>query len=129
MARVHMKGNVDIDEFRKRLKEAIKRNTPVDDLCELSEELVIYEQKYSIKSPVFYDRFMRGEMGDDRDFIRWSGKYEMFLKLKAMIEERIQIVGKKHAYRTLQHLRSALISKLHAPKKGKLMAKVLNIGL
>jgi len=90
-----MKGNVDIDEFRKRLKEAIKRNTPVDDLCELSEELVIYEQKYGIKSPVFYDKFMRGEMGDARDFIQWSGKYEMFLKLKVMIEEGIQIKVKR----------------------------------
>jgi len=90
-----MKGNVDIDEFRKRLKEAIKRNTPVDDLCELSEELVIYEQKYGIKSPVFYDKFMRGEMGDARDFIQWSGKYEMFSKLKAMIEKRTQIVSER----------------------------------
>jgi hypothetical protein len=81
MARVHMQGNVDINEFRKRLKEAIERNTPVDDLCELVEELVIYEQKYGVKSPIFYDKFMRGEMGDARDFIQWSGKYEMFLKL------------------------------------------------
>jgi len=101
MAKVHMQGNVDINEFRKRLEEAIKQSTPISDLCELAEELFIYEQKYGVKSPIFYDKFMRGEMGDDRDFIRWSGKYEMFLKLKAMIEERIKIVGEKHAYRTL----------------------------
>jgi len=95
MAKVHMQGKVDINEFRKHLKEAIEQSTPINDLCELVEELTFYEQKYGVKSPIFYDKFMRGEIGDARDFIQWSGKYEMFLKLKAMIEKRIQIVGEK----------------------------------
>jgi hypothetical protein len=85
-----MQGNVDINEFRKRLKEAIEQSTPISDLCELVEELVIYEQKYGVKSPIFYDKFMRGEMGDDMDFIGWAGAYERFTSLKKYIERRLE---------------------------------------
>lgn len=90
MAKVHMQGNVDINEFRKRLKEAMKQSTPINDLRELAEELVIYEQKYGVKSPIFYDKFMRGEMGDDIDFIGWAGAYERFTSLKEHIERRLE---------------------------------------
>ncbi len=93
MAKVHMQGNVDIEEFRKRLKEAMERNTPVDDLCELVEELILYEQKYGVKSPIFYDKFMRGEMGDDMDFIGWAGAYKRFSRLKERIEKRLEKCG------------------------------------
>lgn len=95
MAKAHMQGNVDIGEFRKHLKKVIERNTSVDDLRELLKSLLLFEQKYGMKSQVFYDKFMLGEMGDARDFIQWAGKYEMFLRLEAMIEKRIQIVEDK----------------------------------
>ena len=90
MAKVHMQGNVDIDEFRRRLKEAMKQSTPISDLCELAEELFIYEHKYGVKSPIFYDKFMRGEMGDDMDFIGWAGAYKRFNRLKEHIERRLE---------------------------------------
>jgi hypothetical protein len=50
-------------------------------------DLKKFEQKYNISSQIFYEKFTKGEFGDDEDFIIWSGIYEMMLrnetKLKA----------------------------------------------
>ena len=35
------------------------------------------EARYSLETSEFYARFLRGEMGDDRDFIVWAGLYEL----------------------------------------------------
>ena len=51
-----------------------------DGLCQYLEE---YENKYGLSSADFYDRFLRGEMGDSGDFILWAGAYEIYQRLKS----------------------------------------------
>ncbi len=41
-----------------------------------------FEQEYHFASDVFYARFMRGEMGDALPFIKWAGRYELYLEAK-----------------------------------------------
>ncbi|MFQ5343859.1 MAG: hypothetical protein ACE5F6_20135 [Anaerolineae bacterium] len=43
----------------------------------LRQRLQAFEARYSLKTPEFYARFLRGEMGDSRDFIVWAGLHEL----------------------------------------------------
>lgn len=70
------------EEFQQRLKDALEKSNPVDDLLELAEELREYEQKYNMTSEEFYKRFQRGELGDAMDFMDWAGAYDLFLDRK-----------------------------------------------
>ncbi len=46
-------------------------------LLNLRVDLQTFEQKYGLSSEVFYQRYERGEMGDDEDFMVWAGLVEM----------------------------------------------------
>ncbi len=45
---------------------------------ELRRELEQFEQQYGLASVEFYTRFERGEMGDDLDFVDWSGAWRVY---------------------------------------------------
>jgi len=56
-------------EFHKnRLKREIAR---------MQIDLEVYEQKHKMTSEDFFNKFEKGELGDNQDFIIWSGIYEM----------------------------------------------------
>lgn len=78
-----------LDEFKTLLEGTTKRSSAVDDLLSLLRELVAYEEQYALRSDVFYARFMRGEMGDDLDFIMWAGQYELYLETKQAIDSQL----------------------------------------
>jgi hypothetical protein len=40
-------------------------------------DLQKFEEKYNLSSEEFYRKFGNGELGDDEDFMVWSGIYEM----------------------------------------------------
>ena len=61
-----------------RLKREIVR-------MELSLEK--YEKKYGMETDDFYKRFENGELGDDRDFVMWSGIYELLLDSKKQLAQ------------------------------------------
>ena len=46
----------------------------------LQQQLAMFEQQYGWATPAFNDRFERGELGDDMDFIEWSATWEMTQK-------------------------------------------------
>lgn len=47
----------------------------------LRRQLSEFEDRYAFKTPEFYARFLRGEIGDARDYIVWAGLYELFQRL------------------------------------------------
>jgi len=47
----------------------------------LSNQLKTFEENYSIKSTDFYNRYERGEMGDELDFVEWAATVEMLTNL------------------------------------------------
>ena len=79
-------------EFLRLLQEASASYDPIEKLIALDRELIKFEQKYSISSLEFYQRFQSGEMGDAMDFIRWAGRYEMYVRLKGMISASLDVV-------------------------------------
>jgi hypothetical protein len=70
------------EKFETALREAVESTSPVDALIATVERLTRYEDKFNMKTPEFYEKFMRGEMGDAKDYIAWAGTYEIFLQQK-----------------------------------------------
>ncbi len=47
----------------------------------LRQQLRDFEARYSMTTADFYARFVRGEMGDQRDFIVWAGLHELLQRM------------------------------------------------
>jgi len=74
-------------EMVKALREAAKTTTPLDDLIDLTRDMVYLEIKYKMSSEEFYRKFNKGEMGDRMEIIRWAGWYEMHKSLKESLDK------------------------------------------
>ncbi len=57
----------------------------VEGLQILQQQLQNFETRYAMKTSEFYPRFMRGEMGDQRDFIVWAGLQELLERMTPAI--------------------------------------------
>ncbi len=82
---------LSLGEFRAVLEQMEDRSSLLDDILSLQRKLVDFEQKYNMASDVFYARFMRGEMGDDMPFVRWAGRYELYLEAKHELEAQLTV--------------------------------------
>lgn len=80
---------LSLDEFKALLEQTETRSSTMDYMFRLLRELVAYEDKYKMATDVFYARFMRGEMGDDLAFIKWAGRYELYLEAKQEIDKQL----------------------------------------
>lgn len=76
-------------EFKALLAQVETRSSKMDYIYRLLRELVAFEGQYSMSSDVFYARFMRGEMGDDMPFIKWAGRYELYLEARQEIDRQL----------------------------------------
>jgi hypothetical protein len=74
------------EKFEVALREAMDSTSPVDAIIAIVERLTRYEEKFGMKTPEFYEKFMRGEMGDAKDYIAWAGTYEILLRQKRRLE-------------------------------------------
>lgn len=55
------------------------------ELQRLTARLSDYEQQYHMTSDDFYQRFRKGELGDDMDLVEWS----IFWDMRQAIEKRL----------------------------------------
>ncbi|HEY85840.1 MAG TPA: hypothetical protein G4N96_12105 [Chloroflexi bacterium] len=65
-------------ELTQRLQTALRNSSPLDDFIQLVKDLKQLETQYQMDSEEFFDRFQRGDMGDQITFIRWANKYEIY---------------------------------------------------
>ena len=56
-------------------------------ILNIEKDLNKYEKKYDIDTKAFYEKFEKGEFGDDDDYIVWAGIYEMSLRDKLKLEQ------------------------------------------
>lgn len=54
-------------------------------LTEIQHSITYFEHKYGMKTEDFYEKFIRGEAGDDMDFFEWKAMKELSDELE---EER-----------------------------------------
>ncbi|MFQ6059119.1 MAG: hypothetical protein ACE5MB_09620 [Anaerolineae bacterium] len=80
------------EELAQIIQELKARNTPIDDLLDLAQTLMHFEQQYNMTSAEFYEKFNRGEMGDSMDFVKWAGRYRLYLDLKKKLELSLERV-------------------------------------
>lgn len=52
------------------------------DVEEISAKLHALEEQYQMPSDVFYQKFHRGELGDEEEFFRWDALVEMRQRLQ-----------------------------------------------
>jgi hypothetical protein len=55
-------------------------------------DLKEFEQRHHLSSEDFYKRFTNGELGDEEDFMLWSGIYERQLENKKKL---LELIGNK----------------------------------
>jgi len=48
----------------------------------LQQHLTLFEKQYGWSTQTFYERFEKGELGDDADFFEWSATWEMSQQLQ-----------------------------------------------
>jgi len=77
-------GNNDlfVDKFLEYHINRLKR-----EIVRMQLSLEKYEKKYQMKTDDFYQRLENGELGDDRDFVMWSGIYELLLDSKKQLTQ------------------------------------------
>ena len=56
-------------------------------LYNIEKDLKIFEKKYTMNSKLFYKKFETGGLGDNDDYMIWSGIYEMFIRDKQKLEK------------------------------------------
>jgi hypothetical protein len=76
-------GMMSIDKILQR-----KHDQSQNKIARLRDQLAVFESRYGLTTPEFYERFERGEMGDDADFSEWSATWEMVQYLQGDDERR-----------------------------------------
>ncbi len=56
-------------------------------LYNIEKDLKQFEIKHNMDSKLFYKKFETGKIGDEDDYMIWSGIYEMFLRDKQKLEK------------------------------------------
>ncbi len=57
------------------------------EIASMQEDLDKYELSYKMKSADFFEQFEKGKLDDTKDFILWSGIYEMQLDCKQKLQK------------------------------------------
>lgn len=57
-----------------------------------ARDLQEFEQRFDMKSPLFYRQFEAGELGDNMDFFEWAGLYELYQEVQSKVERLEQTV-------------------------------------
>lgn len=52
----------------------------------LHADLAEFEGKYGMPSPLFYDRFQKGELGDSMEYVEWASLYRMAMRAGKRLE-------------------------------------------
>ena len=58
------------------------QDTAQAQLERLKQQVIAFENQYGWTTPEFYERFEKGELGDDADFFEWSATWEMSQQLQ-----------------------------------------------
>jgi len=74
--------NLLFDNFIEYHKKNIQR-----EIASIQADLSAYEDKYNMTSDIFYKKFEQGKLEDTKDFILWSGIYELLLESRNKLEE------------------------------------------
>jgi hypothetical protein len=85
LSRIHILREVYQQDYHSAMADRVldklidlERGKAQRELKEYREILDSFEQRHHIPSELFYERFQRGELGDDADFFEWSAMYDIW---------------------------------------------------
>ncbi len=58
------------------------------------EKIKRFEEKYSMTSSEFLERYTRGELGDEEEFTEWYGELKFLEKIREELEELKRVANK-----------------------------------
>ncbi len=73
------------DDFMDRALDKLLAQQSAEDeasLRILQADLAELEQRYSMRSEEFAQRYRKGAMGDDADFVEWNALFRMYTKVQ-----------------------------------------------
>lgn len=71
------------------VKQTIQYTSPLDALVAVAKRLNSYEHQQRMDSEEFFDRYSRGELGDDAVLVEWANDYRHYLSLRQELERRL----------------------------------------
>ncbi|MCP4106159.1 MAG: hypothetical protein GY749_11575 [Desulfobacteraceae bacterium] len=75
------------------IKQRIEYDSPLDALIAITKQLGEYENRYSMKSEEFFDRYGKGMSEDSEDFICWANDYRHYMAIRYEIERQLRNVA------------------------------------
>ena len=83
MARIIIQQEAD-DNLRHLIKSAVENQLNLINfgIVKTKKKLEELEKENGMDSKAFYGEFMRGNMGDDLEYIRWAGECETLAQLE-----------------------------------------------
>ena len=79
-------------EFMRILQEGWHGRARMDDFVQLVRDLTLLEQKHGLDSAEFYQRYQRGEMGDEMEIMRWASKFEIYVEVKEDMDNTFSLL-------------------------------------
>lgn len=74
-------------------KHIVEYDTSLDALISVIKRLSTYENRYQMKSESFFDKYRKGQMGDEIDFVEWANYYQHYLEIRRKVESKLQNVA------------------------------------
>ena len=71
-------------------KQTIQYDSPIDALVAVAKRLSAYEERFSMSSEEFYDRYTKGGHEDTIDFVEWSNDYQHYMNIRRDLEKHLQ---------------------------------------
>jgi hypothetical protein len=74
-------------------KKTIEYDSSLDALVAVTKRLSSYEDRFHMTSEEFFDKFSKGQLEDDIDFVEWSNDYQHYIAIRLAIERHLQNVA------------------------------------
>jgi len=71
-------------------KQTIQYDSAIDALVTIAKRLNSYEERFSLSSEEFYDKYTKGGLEDSIDFVEWSNDYQHYLTIRRDLEKHLQ---------------------------------------
>ena len=74
-------------------KKTIEYDSSIDALVAVTKRLSSYEDRFHMTSEEFFDKFSKGQLEDDIQFVEWSNDYQHYMAIRLAIERHLQNVA------------------------------------
>ncbi|HUT69464.1 MAG TPA: hypothetical protein VMW89_02205 [Desulfatiglandales bacterium] len=74
-------------------KKITEYDSSIDALVAVAKRLRGYEDLFHMASEEFFDKFSKGLLEDNIDFVEWSNDYEHYMAIRLAIERHLQNVA------------------------------------